>query len=75
MACPLDAIDALSTACLLDGVEAMLAHPHAVDVCPHRKKEFTIDGEETEGPHTTSAQARAEGVPTVPWNVSESISR
>jgi len=25
MACPLDAIDALSTACLLDGVEATLA--------------------------------------------------
>ena len=35
MACPLDAIDALSTACLLDGVEATLARPHAVDASPH----------------------------------------
>ncbi len=34
MACPLDAIGALSTACLLDGVEATLARPHAVDASP-----------------------------------------
>ena len=39
MACPLDAIDALSTACLLDGVEATLARPHAVDASPHVRQE------------------------------------
>ncbi len=45
MACPLDAIDALSTACLLDGVEATLARPHAVDpskyaASPHVQEEI-----------------------------------
>ena len=34
MACPLDAIDALSTVYLLDGVEATFAHPHAIDASP-----------------------------------------
>ena len=40
MACPLDAIGALSTACLLDGVEATLARPHAVDASPHVQEEI-----------------------------------
>ena len=43
MACPLYAIGALSTVCLLEGVEATLAHPHAVDASPHRKK-LTVSG-------------------------------